>query len=68
LSNKFETKIVEDIIEKLEDDNGPLLEPETEVVKREVELENYLAHASFQRSLWMIGPIQSEVKQGRVQN
>ena len=39
---------------------------EVEKMNREVKLENYLAHASFQRSLWMIGPIQSEVKQGFV--
>ena len=39
-----------------------LLNPMT----REIMLEEYLAHASFQRSLWTIGPIQSEMKQGNL--
>ena len=40
--------------------NEEVLE-ETEVVQREVVIEDYLAHASFQRRLWMIGPIQRRV-------
>ena len=37
------------------------LEGETDVIQREVVIEDYLAHASFQRSLWMIGPIQRKI-------
>ena len=64
LSNRSETKTIEEVVEKTDDAGQIDLLGEKEVVTREVEIENYLAHASFQRSLWMIGPIQSEVKQG----
>ena len=47
------------------DPEGNLLLDESGLpMTKEVELEDYLAHASFQRSLWTVGPIQAEAKQG----
>ena len=43
-----------------------MLDEQGNPMTREIMLEEYLAHASFQRSLWTIGPIQSEMKQGNL--
>ena len=52
-------KILNEETGELDEDGELLLDESTgQPMTREIELESYLAHASFQRSLWTIGPIQ----------
>jgi len=52
-------KILTEDTGELDEDGELLLDESGKPMTREFELESYLAHASFQRSLWTIGPIQA---------
>ena len=55
--------ITEETGEMDETGENLMLDENGQPMTKQIELEDYLAHASFQRSLWTIGPIQAENKQ-----